>query len=72
MRNFLLLLYADDAIYSDNLEGGPSASHNKLFAKGINNGCPYIMEIKDTQGRASVGDPARAVGECMDVANAQP
>ena len=35
-------------------------------------GCPCIMEIRGTQGCALVGDPARAVGECRDVAKAQP
>ena len=40
--------------------------------KGIKNGCPCIVEIKGTQGCALVGDPARAVGECRDVAKAQP
>ena len=38
------------------------------FAKGIKNGCPCIVEIISTQGCALVGDPARAVGECRDVA----
>ena len=42
------------------------------FAKGIKNGCPCIVEIRGTQGCALVGDPARAVGECRDVAKAQP
>ena len=40
--------------------------------KGIKNGCPCIVEIRGTQGCALVGDPARAVGECRDVAKAQP
>ena len=40
-------------------------------AKGIKNGCPCIVEIRGTQGCALVGDPARAVGECRDVANEQ-
>ena len=40
--------------------------------KGIENGCPCIVEIRGTQGCALVGDPARAVGECRDVAKAQP
>ena len=39
--------------------------------KGIKNGCPCIVEIRGTQGCALVGDPARAVGECRDVAKAQ-
>ena len=40
--------------------------------KGIKNGWPCIVEIRGTQGCALVGDPARAVGECRDVAKAQP
>ena len=40
--------------------------------KGIKNGCPCIVEIRGTQGCALVGDPARAIGECRDVAKAQP
>ena len=43
-----------------------------LLIKGIKNGCPCIVEIRGTQGCALVGDPARAVGECRDVAKAQP
>ena len=43
-----------------------------LQVKGIKNGCPCIVEIRGTQGCALVGDPARAVGECRDVAKAQP
>ena len=43
-----------------------------VFVKGIKNGCPCIVEIRGTQGCALVGDPARAVGECRDVAKAQP
>ena len=31
-----------------------------------------FVEIRGTQGCALVGDPARAVGECRDVAKAQP
>ena len=42
------------------------------FVKGIKNGCPCIAEIRGTQGCALVGNPARAVGECRDVAKAQP
>ena len=42
------------------------------YIKGIKNGCPCIVEIRGTQGCALVGDPARAVGECRDVAKAQP
>ena len=42
------------------------------IVKGIKNGCPFIVEIRGTQGCALVGDPARAVGECRDVAKAQP
>ena len=37
--------------------------------KGIKNGCPCIVEIRGTQGCALVGDPARAVGECRDIAD---
>ena len=40
--------------------------------KGIKNGWPCIVEIRGTQGCALVEDPARAVGECRDVAKAQP
>ena len=43
-----------------------------VSAKGIKNGCPCIVDIRGTQGWALVGDPARAVGECRDVAKAQP
>ena len=43
-----------------------------ITIKGIKNGCPCIVEIRGTQGCALVGDPARAVGECRDVAKAQP
>ena len=53
----------------------PSAFHiirGSLHVKGIKNGCPCIVEIRGTQGCALVGDPARAVGECRDVAKAQP
>ena len=42
------------------------------YGKGIKNGCPCIVEIRGTQGCALVEDPARAVGECRDVAKAQP
>ena len=42
------------------------------IVKGIKNGWPCIVEIRGTQGCALVGDPARAVGECRDVAKAQP
>ena len=42
------------------------------LVKGIKNGWPCIVEIRGTQGCALVGDPARAVGECRDVAKAQP
>ena len=42
------------------------------IVKGIKNGCPCIVEIRGTQGCALVGDPARAVGWCRDVAKAQP
>ena len=44
----------------------------QFYIKGIKNGCPCIVEIRGTQGCALVGDPARAVGECRDVAKAQP
>ena len=44
----------------------------KSFGKGIKNGCPCIVEIRGTQGCALVGDPARAVGECRDVAILNP
>ena len=47
-------------------------SSNHKYVKGIKNGCPCIVEIWGTQGCALVGDPARAVGECRDVAKAQP
>ena len=43
-----------------------------ILIKGIKNGWPCIVEIRGTQGCALVGDPARAVGECRDVAKAQP
>ena len=46
--------------------------NNLYMIKGIKNGCPCIVEIRGTQGCALVGDPARAVGECRDVAKAQP
>ena len=42
------------------------------YNKGIKNGCPCIVEIRGTQGCALVGDPARAAGECRDVAKTQP
>ena len=42
------------------------------YNKGIKNGYPCIVEIRGTQGCALVGDPARAVGECREVAKAQP
>ena len=47
------------------------SSASLTFVKGIKNGCPCIVEIRGTQGCALVGDPARAVGECRDVAKAQ-
>ena len=43
-----------------------------VLVEGIKNGCPCIVEIRGTQGCALVGDPARAVGECRDLAKAQP
>ena len=46
--------------------------NQQTLNKGIKNGCPCIVEIRGTQGCALVGDPARAVGECRDVAKAQP
>ena len=49
-----------------------SSGNVKCFIKGIKNGCPCIVEIRGTRGCALVGDPARAVGECRDVAKAQP
>ena len=42
----------------------------KGFIKGIEIGCPGIVEIRGTQGCALVGDPARALGECRDIAKA--
>ena len=56
----------------DNWIGLPIANVDESIAKGIKNGCPCIVEIRGTQGCALVGDPARAVGECRDVAKAQP
>ena len=58
-------------------EGNSQTTHGYIvvewvFIKGIKNGCPCIVEIRGTQGCALVGDPARAVGECRDVAKAQP
>ena len=49
-----------------------STAHCVAGTKGIKNGCPCIVEIRGTQGCALVADPARAVGECGDVAKAQP
>ena len=49
-----------------------SQEPNVYIIKGIKIGCPGIVEIRGTQGCALVGDPARAVGECRDVAKAQP
>ena len=43
-----------------------------MYVKGIKNGYPCIVDIRGTQGCALVGDPARPVGECRDVAKAQP
>ena len=40
--------------------------------KGIKNGCPCIAEIRGTEGRVLVRGPAQAVGECLDIAKAQP
>ena len=59
---------------SDSCKGSPISTVTDcfLFIKGIKNGCPCIVEIRGTQGCALVGDPARAVGECRDVAKAQP
>ena len=42
------------------------------YIKGIKNGWPCIVEIRGTQGCVLDGDSARAVGECRDVAKAQP
>ena len=59
-----------------NLGLSPGIVLNCLYTyvcvKGIKNGCPCIVEIRGTQGCALVGDPARAVDECRDVAKAQP
>ena len=43
-----------------------------FIIKEIKNGCQCIVEIRGMQGCALVGDPAWAVGECRDVAKAQP
>ena len=48
------------------------STNHITIVKGIKNGCLCIVEIRGTQGCALVGDPARAVGECRDVAKAQP
>ena len=57
----------------DYVELAAAYAELSLFcAKGIKNGCPCIVEIRGTQGCALVGDPSRAVGECRDVAKAQP
>ena len=45
---------------------------NQCIIKGIKNGCSCIVDIRGTQDCALVGDPARAVGECRDVAKVQP
>ena len=42
------------------------------FSKGVKNGSPCIVKIRGTPSSAVVGDPARAVGECRDVAKTQP
>ena len=43
-----------------------------LFVKGIKNGCLCIVEMRGTQGCALVEDPTATIGECADVAKAQP
>ena len=43
-----------------------SQSVNAYNIEGIKNGCLCIVEIRGTQGCA------RAIGECRDVAKAQP
>ena len=56
-----------------NIYGIIQPRYYKIYLdKGIKNGCPCIVDIRGTQGCALVGDPARAVGECRDVAKAQP
>ena len=41
--------------------------------QGVKNGYPScIVVIRCTHGYALVGDPARAIGECRDVAKSQP
>ena len=54
------------------IRSGRNISTKEWIVKGIKNGCSCIVEIRGTQGCALVGDPARAVGECRDVAKAQP
>ena len=54
------------------ITNGRHRQRTTVYGKGIKNGCPCIVEIRGTQGCALVGDPARAVGECRDVAKAQP
>ena len=49
-----------------------NASFGVDFVKRIKNSCPCIVEIRGMQGCVLVGDPARAVGECRDVAKVQP
>ena len=46
--------------------------NKNITHNGIENGCPCIVVIRGTQGCALVGDPARAVAECNEVAKAQP
>ena len=48
------------------------SSVTEILNKGIKNGCPCVVVIRGTQGGALVGDPAGDVGECRDVAKAQP
>ena len=64
-----LYIITGDTSYKQNTFNHEIEMH---LAKGIKNGCPCIVEIRGTQGCALVGDPARAVGECRDVAKAQP
>ena len=54
-------------IYSGADQNKHQSSASLAFVKGIKNGCPCIVEIRGTQGCALVG-----VGECRDVAKAQP
>ena len=42
------------------------------YFQGIKNGYWCIVEIRDMPGCALVRDPAQVIGECRDVAKAQP